>query len=234
MDPFTMAAAGSIISAGIGAFGQHSANTTNRDMAREQMAFQERMSNNAQSFSERMANTSVQRSVADYRAAGLNPALAYERSAASPQGVTAGGASSRNENVARDLPNVVANALSVKRMQKELQQMDETRQLTRASQNATNQTALKTVQETEEVNARIDRLNQEIGMNSVIMPHDIRKRMAESIITQSQQPSQLGEKWNQRVRGVTRATIHSARDFWDWSKDIAEPAGRKLGIRRDW
>lgn len=84
MDPITIAAAGTAIGGlfdigmGIaGAAGQSKTNKWNRDMMREQMAFQERMS-----------NTSAQRSVEDYRKAGLNPALAYERGASSPGGAS--------------------------------------------------------------------------------------------------------------------------------------------------
>lgn len=76
-----------------------------------------RNADRAMRFSERMSSTAAQRAAADYAAAGLNPALAYDRPASSPQGVVAG--------VQDAVGKGVSSALDAKRLKAEIELLEQ-------------------------------------------------------------------------------------------------------------
>ena len=97
----------------LGIIGQERANRQNKEMAREATATEVAFGREQMKFQERMSNTAHQREMKDLKKAGLNPLLALGSGASTPTGASAGAHSATAEN---SLSEVQTSAVQAARL----------------------------------------------------------------------------------------------------------------------
>lgn len=175
------------------------ASAANLSSAREQMAFQERMS-----------NTQYQRAVADMRAAGLNPMLAYQQGGAgTPSGSSA---SAIAPDFQDPIGKSIASAIETRRLYKDLEQTDSQVKL-----NTEAEKTQKTQQDLNQATAKATNLSNQIKAAEIpaqIAETKLRKKQADFL----SQPGMVETSAIANVLKNVTGSVQSAKDLFKQNK----------------
>lgn len=185
--------------------GQASANQSNALQAERQMEFQERMS-----------STSYQRAVQDMRAAGLNPALAYQQGGAS----SPGGASASFQNpmggigqATTGITNAIQQWQDIQTAQKDRQLKEAQARKTNADANLTERTTdmevMKAILAMKAAGINTDQLELALGISRENMMADTSAKLSTRNLNVARQTQQEAET---KFYGDTYATRANSLD----------------------
>lgn len=122
------AAAGSATGSLLGYIGQKETNARNATIADDANRAAQANAREQMQFQERMSNTTHAREVADLKNAGLNPILSANGGAPAPGGAAGGVQTPTMQNemgeIATTMQNAIANNLAMKKQTKEIELMD--------------------------------------------------------------------------------------------------------------
>lgn len=158
-----------------------------------------RSADRANAFSERMASTQAQRAVKDYTAAGLNPALAYDRPAAAP-----GGTAAPQEDV---VSKGISSAMAARMQQAQLTQMGLMNEQTAANTAKTRVEGANAVLAGDLLGQEKLLKAQELSLRTALQPHQTRAAAIQNIIAQYGVSKAKAESMYYDMMGVAAPAI---------------------------